>query len=69
MSSSPVACAPRWTNEITPSTRPSTWSGTSSCAAELSRTYDSVSPAPVPIAAAATSGSEPATAIRPYAGR
>ena len=37
-SSSPVACAPRCVSEITPSTRPRTWSGTSSCAAEFTST-------------------------------
>ena len=63
--SSPVACAPRWTNEITPSTRPSTASGTSSCAAELSSTSESVSPAPVPIAAADGQRQRAGDAIRP----
>ncbi len=44
--SSPVACAPRWTSEISPVTRPRKRSGTSSWAAELSSTHDDPCPTP-----------------------
>ena len=46
MKSSPVACAPRWTSDTSPVTRPSSPSGTSSCAAELISTHDEPCPTP-----------------------
>ena len=63
-SSKPVACEPRWTNEIRPSTRPSTASGISSCAAVLRRTDERLSAAPEQTAAATASGMFVATASR-----
>jgi len=62
---SPVAWAPRWVSEMTPSTRPSRWSGTSSCAAELRRTTDVLCPVAAKNAPATASGSDPASATRP----
>ena len=65
MNINPVACAPRCVREITPSTRPSRWSGTSSCAAELISTTDVLWPVAAKNAPATASGSDPASAINP----
>src|SRR5204862_3576023 len=55
---SPVACAPRWTSEIRPLTRPSTASGTCSCAAEFRSTTAEPCPSPQANAPSATHASE-----------
>src|SRR5580765_8306160 len=54
---------------MSPVTRPRNRSGTSSCAAELISTQDEPWPTPHTRPAARATGSEPATAKRPYAGR
>ena len=63
--SSPVACAPRWTREIKPITRPRTRSGTSSCAAEVRSTSAALCPLPARKPPSSASPTPSATAKQP----